>query len=181
MLYIVSQVIVVIRYALLGITYGLKNRKSILLFSFASSVANAMVFALLSAWSGFAMSCVSVIRSIAFLVRNKHDKSEEFTKIDLFILSGLYLISIALAIVSYNGFFSWLSVAATMLYTYSVCQKNSKLYKIIGIPVSVLWICYNIFVESIFGVILESVILVCEIIGVFMETKTVKEKEIYCK
>ena len=177
MFYVISQIIVIVRYCLLAITYQLKKRKSILLFSFASSIANAIVFILLSAWSGFAMSCVSIVRSIAFLIKNNKDTNEKFTKIDLWILISLYIISIVLAFFTYEGVLSLLSVGATMLYTYSICQKNSKMYKIIGIPVSILWISYNIFVKSLFGAILESIVLIFEIRGVTKESKNHKEKE----
>lgn len=183
-MYIVSQIFVIISYVLLSITYGLKNRKSILLFSFASLISNAIGFLCLSAWSGLAMSIVAIIRNVIFLIQSKKDKSLKMTYIDLMVLISLFSISIVSAIFTYEGFLSLLSVAATMLYTYSVWQKNTKVYRIIGVPVSVLWICYNFFIKSIFGIILEGVLLVCEIIGVVNKTReerVEKEKEIYCK
>lgn len=58
-----------------------------------------------------------------------------------------------------------LSILATVIYTYSIWQKNEKIYKALGTPVGICWIAYNIFVKSLFGVILESIILICSIVG----------------
>ena len=64
-----------------------------------------------------------------------------------------------------------MSVAATMLYTYSVWQKNTKVYKWLGVPVSLCWITYNIYISSLFGIILETVLMTSAIIGYLRERK----------
>ena len=58
-----------------------------------------------------------------------------------------------------------------MLYTYSVWQKKTSIYKLLGIPVGILWILYNIYVQSIFGIILESLLLICSTTGYILEVK----------
>ena len=80
------------------------------------------------------------------------------------------------AIFTYNGFLSLLSIFATMLYTYSVWQKKTIVYKICGIFVSILWILYNIYVMSLFGIILESILLIASATGYFIELKSKKNK-----
>lgn len=162
-IYVFSQIFVVINYILLAITYTLKNRKSILVFNFLALIAMGFSYLFLSAWSGFAMVIVALIRNIIFI----RDKSENITLHDWVILIALYLISFVSAIFTYNGFFSLLSVFATMLYTLSVWQKDPIIYKILGIPTSILWICYNIFIKSLFGIICESILLVFMTIGLF--------------
>ena len=67
-----------------------------------------------------------------------------------------------------------MSVFATMLYTYSVWQKKTSIYKILGIPVGIIWISYNIYIVSIFGIILEVVLLISAIIGIVREYKIKK-------
>ena len=66
-----------------------------------------------------------------------------------------------------------------MLYTYTVCQKNIKTYKLLGIPTEILWIGYNIYIKSFFGIILEVIMLgVCctgYIKEINKERKIVKE------
>lgn len=169
-MYIVSQFFVVISYVLLAITYCLKNRKSILLFNFVSLLTNAAAFALLGAWSGFAMNLIAVVRNIIFLIQNKKDNLN-ITYVDWIILGTLYLMSGVSSYFTYVAFYSLLSVFATMLYTYSVWQKNTRIYKLLGVPTSLLWVCYNIFVKSLFGVILELLLLICEIVEIIIELK----------
>lgn len=170
--YIVSQIFTIIMYGLLAITYYLKDRKTILIVSFLSVVANGIAYVLLNAYSGLAMCVVAVIRNVVFIIdENKNGKSDKMNKKDIMILIAVYIACIVSAVFTYEGVFSLLSVFATMVYTYSVCQKDTKMYKMLGIPVGVLWVGYNIFVKSIFGVILEAILLICSITGYVLEIK----------
>lgn len=168
--YILSQVFTIITYVLLGITYYAKNRKAVLVISFLSVVANGIAYIFLSAWTGLAMCIVALVRNIIFLVdEKKNGKRDKVNKTDIIVLIVLYAISIISAIFTYDGFFSLLSVFATMLYTYSVWQKNTTTYKLLGIPIGILWIAYNIYIFSIFGIILETILLICSISGYILE------------
>jgi len=174
-MYIVSQIFVIISYILLAITYLLKKRNFILQVSVFSLIASLLAFGFLSAWSGMAMMGIAIIRNLILWIQDKKYKTDNITKIDYLILFFLYSLSITFAIFTYDGLFSLLSVLATMVYTYSVWQKSPKIYKLLGIPSSVLWVCYNIFVNSILGIILESFLVVFEVVGLVKHQK----KEIY--
>ena len=175
-IYILSQVCVVISYALLAITYVVKNRKQLLILNFGSLIATAVGYALLAAWTGMVMTGVAAIRNIIFLIQNRKTKSNKITWVDVLILLGLVAISVLFTIFTYDGFLSLLSVFATLLYTVSVWQKNTTVYKFLGIPVSALWIGYNIYVNSIFGIILESLLLFSVIVGIIITF--VKDKNV---
>lgn len=172
LIYILSQIFTVITYGLLAATYYAKDRKKILILSFASLIANGIAYLLLNAWSGLAMCIVALIRNIIFLLdEKKNGKRDKINKTDVIILIILYIISIISAIFTYEGFLSLFSVIATMLYTLSVWQKNPKVYKLLGIPIGILWIAYNIYVMSIFGIILETILLICSTTGYLLEIK----------
>lgn len=174
--YVVSQIFVIITYIFLASTYYAKDRKKILIINFVSLISNLIAYILLNAYTGLAMCIVAIIRNIIFIFdEKKNGKSEYIKKKDILILIVLYVISIISAIFTYNGFLSLLSVFATMLYTFSVWQKKPKIYKILGIPIGILWISYNIYIKSIFGIILESVLFVCSLTGYILEVKK-KEK-----
>ncbi len=171
--YVLSQIFTIITYVLLAMTYYAKNRKAVLTISFASLITNGLEYVFLSAYSGLAMCIVALIRNIIFLVdEKKNGKRDTNTKKDVVILVILYIISIASAVFTYDGFLSLLSVFATMLYTYSVWQKKTNIYKLLGMPIGVLWILYNIYVQSLFGVILEAILLVCSMTEVTHESWT---------
>lgn len=170
--YILSQVFTILMYVLLAITYYVKNRKTVLVISFLSLVANTIAYILLKAYSGLAMCVIALVRNIYFLMdEKKNGKQDEITKKDIFVLVILYIISIISAVFTYEGFLSLFSVFATMLYTYSVWQKKTSIYKLCGIPVGILWVAYNLYVKSVFGVILEGILLVSSSIGFWLESK----------
>ena len=169
-LYVASQVVTIISYLFLALTYYAKNRKRILILSFLSLIVTGVAYILLNAWTGLAMCIVAIIRNIIFIIDEKvNGKSNKINKKDIIIIVILFVISIISAIFTFDGILSLLSVAATMLYTYSVWQKNTKLYKFLGIPIGILWIAYNLYVKSLFGIILESTLLICSIVGYILE------------
>ena len=176
--YKISQVFVIIAYILLGITYYAKDRNKILLFNFLSLISNGIAFFFLEAWTGIAMVIVAIIRNIIFMIdEKKNGKSQKIYKKDIAILLGLYCISIVFTIFTYDGFFSLLSVFATMLYTFSVWQKDTKTYKLLGIPIEILCISYNIYIKSIFGIVLESILAICSFTGYILEYKKFKTEK----
>ena len=175
--YIVSQIFVIINRVLLLVSYQLKNRKNILIVSLLALLANGVVYILLSAWSGLAMVFVAIVRNIIFMLdEKKNGKSQKITKRDVGILVVLYVISIISAIFTYEGILSMMSVVATMLYTYSVWQKKTKVYKILGIIIESVWIIYNIYICSIMGVILNISLLISASIGLNREYKMISNK-----
>ena len=176
--YIASQIATIIMYVLLAITYYVKDRKTVLTISFLSLVANIIAYVLLKAWTGMAMCFFALFRNIWFLIDEaKNGKKETISKKDIWILIILYIVIIALTVPTYEGFLSLLSVFATSIYTYSVWQKKTIIYKFCGIPVGILWILYNIYVQSLFGIILESILLICSATGFILEAKKKKVTE----
>ena len=170
--YVGSQVFTIIMYTLLASTYYLKDRNKILIVSFLSTASIGIAYILLNAWTGFAMCVVAIIRNIIFIIdEKKNGKRENINKKDIVILIILYVISIISVFFTYDGLWSLLSVFATMLYTYSVWQKKVILYKLCGIPVGILWIAYNIYIMSLFGIILESILLIFSTSGYILELK----------
>ncbi len=71
-------------------------------------------------------------------------------------------------------YFLSILLKATLIYTYALWQKNTKVYKLLGIIVNGLMIIYNIYIQSIFGVILISIAFISSIIGFVKENKRIK-------
>ena len=71
--YVASQVFTIIMYALLAITYYVKNRKAILILNLISLIANGLAYVLLNAYSGLAMCIIALVRNIVFLVDEKRN------------------------------------------------------------------------------------------------------------
>lgn len=170
--YILSQIFTIITYILLGVTYYAKDRNKVLVLSFLSLIANGIAYIFLNAWTGLAMCIVALIRNIIFLVdEKKNGVKDKNNKTDIIILVILYIILIISTIFTYEGALSLLSVFATALYTFSVWQKKTNIYKLLGIPIGVLWILYNIYIMSVFGIILETILLICSLTGFLLDIK----------
>lgn len=180
--YVLSQVFIIINYLFLIMTYQSKSRKQILILNFGALIATGISYLFLSAYSGLAMSVIAMIRNIIFMIdEKKHGKKDKNGTRDYLILAILYVISIISAILTYNGILSMMSVLATMLYTYSVWQKNTKVYKALGIPIGIMWLIYNISIFSVFGIILESVLAISSVIGYIRENKKENTMELVYK
>lgn len=174
--YILSQVFTIIMYVLLALTYYAKDRKKVLILNFAGLISIGIAYVFLDAWSGLAMCVIALARNIIFLVdENKNGKRDKINKTDIIILIVLFAISIISAVLTYDGFFSLFSAIATMLYTFSVWQKKTSIYKLLGIPTGIAWVIYNTYLMSIFGIIFESILLICSITGYILEMKASKK------
>ena len=162
--YILSQIFTIITYAILALTYYTNDRKKILILSLLSIIANGIAYIFLKAWTGFTMCIVALFRNIIFLIDEiKNGQKKVNDKKDIIIFLFLCFISIIFSIFTYDGFFSLFSVYGTILYTFSIWQKKTSIYILLGIPVGILWIIYNIYIMSIFGIILETILLICPI------------------
>lgn len=177
-IYILSQIFTIIMYGLLAWTYFIKNKRKIVIVSVLSLIANVIAYVLLGAWTGLAMCIVALLRNYYILwEEKKYGKREKLEKRDYIFLAIVYLGIILATIPTYEGFLSLLSVFATSVYTYSIWQKSTKVYKFCGIPVGILWIAYNAYVRSVFGVILEAILLVASVVGYIAEVKTGKNNK----
>ena len=170
--YIISQILTIVKYILLGTTYYVKNRKKILLFNFSSIIVTSIIFILLKAWSGLATAVISFLANVIFLIdEKKYGKKEKNNKHDYIILIGIYILFMICSIITYQGIPSMFSIIAGMVFIYSMWQKKTKIYKLLGIVTSAFWMAYNIFIMSILGILFESFIFISSIIGYLLEKR----------
>jgi len=176
--YILSQVVIIFVYLFLSLTYCVKSRKLILTFSFLSNFLNSIAFILLGAYTSSAMCAISIFRDIIFLIDEKiNGKSDKITKKDVALLALVYGICAIAITCTFNGISSLLYATGSMLYTFSIWQKNNKLYRFMGIPVTLIVIVDSILLKSIFGVILQGVVLITSIVG-FSRTENKAENHL---
>lgn len=166
--YILSQVFAITYYILFAITYYMKNKKSILVLGVISIFIHSISYALLGGWTAVAMGIVAVLRNIIFIFEEKREKK------NIIILYTLFSITIISGILTCDSIFSILPIVATILYTYSIWQKNIKTYKLLGVITGVLFVVYNIYVKSIFGIVAEAVLTICSLNGYIIDLKKFK-------
>ena len=169
--YIISQVLVVIVYALISMSYHYNDRKKILKINVIAHAIHSISFLLLNGLTGFAMCLVYAVRDLFFAIDEKNRKSKKLTTRDYIILLVFVMIIIISTIFTYNGLGSLLSVAATLISTVAIWQKDPKYYKFLGVPISLCWLGYDIYLKSIFAIVLEIILLVSVAIGCIKELK----------
>lgn len=175
--YIISQIFTIIGYGLTTSTYHMKKRKAVLMLNFWSKFSFAIAYILLGAWSALAMIGVALIRNTVFMIdENKNGKRASINILDVIMLIIVYVITIISGIYTSEGFFSLLPIFATLIYTYSIFQKNIKIYRLLGIPTELCCVCYNFYIKSIFAIILGFIPLISSIIGYIKEVKKEKIK-----
>ncbi|MBO5344976.1 MAG: YgjV family protein [Clostridia bacterium] len=176
--YILSQVFVVLCYIALACSCLVKTRKTILIFSMFALAFNGASYVLLKAWMGFGVVCIAVVRNIIFMIQEKYDKDDSYAWWEYVVLVFLIAVSVAVGIIAYDGFFSLFSLLSSVIYTVSIWQKNVGVYKYLGVASSVASIIYFAFIRSLFGFILETVMLGFLIAGIIkyrLENKKKKE------
>lgn len=172
--YLWSQVLTVIEYTLLGASYLAKRRRLVVILDILSMTAGIFAFILLGADLGMAMSVIILLANFYYLAQESRGKKtrERYRVRDYVVLAVVLLAIGVVAVLTYDGPLSLLSVAATVLYEISIWQKSTKTYKLLGIPVAFCWMTYNGFVRSIAGVVFEAIMLVTSIIGYVREVRT---------
>lgn len=171
--YILSQVFVILNYLLVGITYVVKSRKQILIFNYTATVANAIHFSFLSAWSGLAVCGIAILRNIILSIQDHFEKLKNSKVVDWSIFAFLCILFAVSGYFTYVGVLSLFSIFASFIYTVSIWQKNQTAYKILGIACSACLITYLIFIWSLFGFICEIILLIVEIIVVIIAIRNI--------
>lgn len=162
--YILSQILVIVYYLIYSYTFHLKDSNKILILGIVATVISSISYVLLNAYTGMAMCFVAIIRNLLF---TKNKKST----MNLILIFVLTLIA---SIFTFNSYFCLFNIIATLIYTYALWQKNTKTYKLLGIIVNGLMIVYDIYIQSIFGVILISIAFTSSIVGFIKENKKVE-------
>ena len=162
--YILSQILVIVYYLIYSYTFHLKDSNKILILGIVATVISSISYVLLNAYTGMAMCFVAIIRNLLF---TKNKKST----MNLILIFVLTLIA---SIFTFNSYFCLFNIIATLIYTYALWQKNTKTYKLLGIIVNGLMIVYDIYIQSIFGVILISIAFISSIVGFIKENNKVE-------
>ena len=84
------------------------------------------------------------------------------------------MLTVAVGVITWGGWITLLVIAANIIDIYAVWQKQIKVYRIIGVATSTLFIAYSLYYASYVGVVTETVSLILKIVSVIA---IFKEKE----
>ena len=163
--YIISQIFVVFAIGVLATTYLIKDRSKIYVLSVFYSLCYAVSYFFLSAWAGVFLNIASILRNIWFLVEYK---TKGKTSIASLFCSMILLTVSSVLVFVFNSFhpIELLILSETLIYTFSLWQKNNTFFRWLALYSSFCWLTYNIYVYSLFAIVLESALLVAKFTGI---------------
>ncbi|NLA33786.1 MAG: YgjV family protein [Tenericutes bacterium] len=160
--YVLSQIFVLIAVIFQGMIYLNKDKKKIMVFCIMYACFYGLQYLLLEAMTGFTMNSVNIVRNFWFYDNVKKNKNNSI----YMLLTILFLITL-MTMFTYTNIYSLMPVVAAILMTYSLWQKNLKIYRFLSLPISILWLTYNIYCNSIFGIVAEIVLLIFELLAIY--------------
>ena len=171
--YIISQMFIVIGFTFFGITYFAKNRTKQLWNIIACNIFVGIGYMLLGAYIAVCMSAIGIVRDSTSAIINKYQLSQN-TRTSYFLLALWLILPSIAAIFTYDGWHSLLAYIATVIFVVSIWQKNQFIYRLMGIPMLILWTIYQIVIANVAGIFFESAILISAIIGLISYIKSNK-------
>lgn len=167
----------------------------IMLFKSLGSFLFALQYLLLGAYTGLVMDLVGVIRNFVFAFNVKKNKSNKWW-IVIFCLITAFA-GIATIILTWNKtlntlskwssnpskimalavFISIISVVAKLGSTIGYGFKSPHAIRMINLPTFVMWICYNVIVFSLAGIVSDSMSIGSIIIAELRYREKPKSKE----
>ena len=141
------------------IAFQQNEKKKILWLQAGAAITFAVHFLLLGAFTGVAMNILLIPRNLLFA--RKYKKSKQF------ILTAVFIAAfVILGIVLWENSLSLLPIIAMSISTVVFTIQNTRNIRFFSLPVSVLWIIYNISVLSIPGVLTEIICFISILIAI---------------
>lgn len=156
--------------ACLFLSYQQKNRKGLITYKLSADVFWALHYALLGAYGGMIPNLSGIFREIVFVNReNKKWASCHIWPVFFIVLNFSF------GLLSYKSTINLLPITASAFVTVSLWLKNTRLTRIISVPVSLSFFIYDIFAGSYIGMVNEG-LAVLSIIIYFLKKENRNDK-----
>ncbi len=125
----------------------------VILLKTLGSLMFVIQYLLLGAFTGAAMDVIGIIRNVTFILLVRKGKS---TTVGIVIFS---IVTVALGVLSWEGYISILAIFAKTVTTVAYGIKNARVIRMCNIPSSSCWLVYNFISFSLAGVFNEIFVL----------------------
>ena len=164
---IIAQAIGFVGLGMNVLTFQLKDRARLLLFSMTVSVLMSIHFFLLGAYTAAALFVMSIFRAVLFRKFTTKDRPlwPPILIIILFLCAG---------ILTWHGIISILPLISTFFVTIGLWQLDTQRTRQFVVVGPLLWIVHNIAVGSIAGVINECISLTALVSALLRHARSTK-------
>lgn len=157
MKFYIAQGIGFIGMALVFLAFQQNKKQNILWVQAAGGIAFAVHFLLLGAWTGAAMNFLEIPRNLVFAQVKKRR----------WLWTAIFVAAFAiLGVLTWESPMSLFPICAMSLSTVAFSLQKPRHIRVCSVPVSVLWMTYNILSWSIAGVLTEGLCLFSIIIAI---------------
>ena len=171
--FIISQIIVIVAYGLLGVGFLNKAKLKILKFSIGYNILMMIHYVLLCGTMGIVSSIINTSRSMYFEFNEK--KGKENSPISLIFFCGM---SIALGIIFYSSPVDIVPCILAVVGSYTYWVANTKKVRVCNLICSVCYIIYAIYLNSWMVIVCELYLIITTIIGLVKYEKSNNENKI---
>lgn len=167
MLYILSQIIVIISDVFCTVSMLCKNKVKILINLIISTILFSSHYALLGGWTGAITGAIELVfLIILFLLETKNK-----TKYNLLLSLSTIAVTIVFSIITWAGAISLLPMFSMVIYLIAIMFANVVIVKSGTFIRILLNAIYMILLHSYFGAIFSAVILGSSIYGIIRDQK----------
>jgi len=155
-MFILSQCLVAIATLLDLASFQFKQRQAILACLFSSVLLTSLHFMLLD---NFSAACLMLIAALRYGYCIFARKS--------WVMIVFMLFSISAVLFTWQSWVSFIALSATLLQTYASFQGKDFTLRILMIVGTIGWIVHNILVFSPLAVLMETVFLISNLVGLW--------------
>lgn len=146
--FIFIQIIGVVAWIMLGLSYYRKDTDRILVFQIIGTLLYCIHYGLLGAWSGLFICACQTLFDFGYYKTDK-DKYIYMASVPIRIIGGLF---------GFQSFIDILPITASLTDGYTLTKKKKTV--VFGAVISyTMWVIYDIFVGSISGAVTDGMIV----------------------
>ena len=155
-MFILSQCLVAIATLLDLASFQFKQRQAILACLFSSVLLTSVHFMLLENYSAASLMLIAALRYGYCIFARKS-----------WVMIAFMLLSISAVLFTWHSWVSFIALSATLLQTYASFQGKDFTLRILMIVGTIGWIAHNALVFSPLAVLMETVFLVSNLVGLW--------------
>ncbi|GGF08950.1 YgjV family protein [Pseudoalteromonas gelatinilytica] len=155
-MFILSQCLVAIATLLDLASFQFKQRQVILACLFSSVLLTSVHFMLLENFSAASLMLIAALRYGYCIFACKS-----------WVMIAFMLLSISAVVFTWQSWVSFIALSATLLQTYASFQGKDFTLRILMIVGTIGWIVHNILVFSPLAVLMETVFLISNLVGLW--------------
>lgn len=161
--FLFSQICSGVGLIFFALTFLSRDRNKILFLSILMAVFYSLEYLLLGSVTGCVVKIIGIVRGVWYFLELKR-----YNKNSLVSMLTIEILTVFLSIITWKSVeFSLLPMLANIIYAYALWQKNNKVFKVLTVLTSCLWLIFSFYIGSIVGAVSRSIIVSVQFI-IFM-------------